>query len=1279
MSLYGALFSGVAGLRSQANKLGVISDNVANVNTVGYKGSVGSFETLVTSSSVTAAYSPGGVLGGNRQLVSRQGLLQATDSATDIAISGKGFFVVNTESSGTGQVSYTRAGSFRADATGNFRNAAGYYLQAWPLDGAGRLPGQPGNTNTTSSANITSLRVVNVQNLTGVAAATTNVSVGANLNSSQTIFAGAAGEIGMDSLSTVNFGIPAKSIIVPTAVNGIERGDKFTITTGNGLEFTYRYGGFTYGRNITDGTNGESDIDLENDSTNFTGSAANPFEFTDGSNVVTVNHADHGLVTGDVITLSGNTSDLAGIPSAQFNGKFLVTVVDEDSYTITVSTAASVVDLGANPVTTTLGANPTVTVNLGSTSHGFAVGQQITFSGADTVNGVDINDTWTIATVSGANITFTATGETAATTTVATASAFTTTLGANPTVTLNVGAGNPYEAGQQITIAGASPLNGVDLNGTWTIATSSGSNITFVATGETAAVQDATGLNVTYDVDPGAVSTATIDLGSDAATLGYFVGQSLALSGLGTINGVAITNGNYTLTAVTGNTISFAITGTSGGGGATPAAGGTISMNAGGGAVATHQVVAGGGATGADYLMANGGGLTITSVTRPYEGNIMDATNVNTRFLATTGTAGFTSEALTFKVTTAATGTVTFTYTNAAPDIRQKQFNNLTNLAAAINEIAGLSARVVDNKLYVGATDANAAVTFANGSAVGTAGPPVQAGIDWVRELGLQNITAGTDRFSSLEGLKNLAVTASGISASIENPLGAATLSINVDDPTDTITFSDSPTQAALAAFTSSTPFASTLGSNVITVSHPSAHSFSTGDFVELDASALASTATLGTDAFTTTNGANSTVTVDVTGTSQTYVVGQTITIAGATAVNGVDVNGTWTITAVSGDDVSFATTQTATGTAAGGGAAASSAYGSFNGIDLADLSGRFEIAVTSSTEYTVRLANDVAATAAGSFGAAGLVVTPHNNQGSLLAEFGLVDSLNGALYSVAGPQTTTAEGPSYSPTDSTLNMASGSVAPHFSRPIRIFDALGTGHDMSIAFLKTGVNTWSIEVFAIPETDVTTSLPDGLLFYGDVVFNGDGTLREVASTLADALDITWTNGASSSSVQINWGTPGQIAGTPDVQIGQADGLSQFNASYQVSFVNQNGAPVGELTGVSITEEGLIVASYSNGETQALFKIPLADFANPDQLTANSGNVFLQSADSGEVNLREAGTSGVGTLAASSLEESNVELSQELTDMIIAQRSYQANAKVISTSDNMLEELNRIIN
>src|SRR5262249_32956390 len=82
LSLYGALYAGVSGLQAQSNKLGIISDNIANVNTIGYKQGSATFETLVTNAGNTGAYSPGGVLSGNEQLVSQQGLLQTTTSPT---------------------------------------------------------------------------------------------------------------------------------------------------------------------------------------------------------------------------------------------------------------------------------------------------------------------------------------------------------------------------------------------------------------------------------------------------------------------------------------------------------------------------------------------------------------------------------------------------------------------------------------------------------------------------------------------------------------------------------------------------------------------------------------------------------------------------------------------------------------------------------------------------------------------------------------------------------------------------------------------------------------------------------------------------------------------------------------------------------------------------------------------------------------------------------------------------------------------------------------------
>lgn len=181
MSIYGAMFSGVSGLASQSQAMGMIADNISNVNTIGYKRTRAEFSTLVTSSSSASSYSPGGVDSSPKSLIDRQGLLQASASPTDLSVSGNGFFVVNTLSSPTsttGAYMYTRAGSFDTDSDGFLRNAAGFYLQGWPIDSAGALP--------TDRSSLNALESVNIRNLSGTATATSAMSLAVNLQSSET-------------------------------------------------------------------------------------------------------------------------------------------------------------------------------------------------------------------------------------------------------------------------------------------------------------------------------------------------------------------------------------------------------------------------------------------------------------------------------------------------------------------------------------------------------------------------------------------------------------------------------------------------------------------------------------------------------------------------------------------------------------------------------------------------------------------------------------------------------------------------------------------------------------------------------------------------------------------------------------------------------------------------------------------------------------------------------------------------------------------------------------
>lgn len=1027
MSLFGSLFSAVSGLNAQSNNIGIISDNVSNINTIGYKGLRADFQQLVTNSSQTS-YSPGGVLSSNRQNITEQGLIQGTNSSTDVAISGDGFFVVNTLPDGTGTTLVTRAGGFRQDSNGNFRNSAGYYLMAWELDRNSLLPGEPGNvTNTTSSANLSSLGVVNVSDSSGTASDTTNVEISANLDASQTVFPGAGLDTTMDSNHTENFEIAAEDVLIPGGANSLARGDKFTISTGAGTSDTFRYDGFTFSRSVTAGTSGDSAEALQD--TTVTLAASNPFTTnTTNKNVAVVSQTRHGLTAGQTVTISGNAAAVGGVPASDLNRSFVVqSVTDEYTFVVTVETQA-------------------------------------------------------------------------------------------------------------------------------TSATS-------------------------------------------------------------------------------------------------------------------------------------GGTASLTATTRSFDGNIMDASTTTELFLANSNVSDFTTSGLSFTITTQTAGTRTFTYTASSPNSNLGQFNNLTNLANAISAVDGLTSRVEGGRLYVSPIDANEAITFANGSIVGTQGSTsVASGIDWVRELGFNNTGSGTDRFSTLQGLSNLINTTANLTGAISNPLSESTLRINVDDPLDTISFADLPVSAALTALTGSTPFTSSADSNTVTISMDAPHGFSSDDLVALDPTGIAGypSATTAVNAFTT----DGTSTVVVTQTAHGFSDGDVIFIDASTLtgypsgnINGIpmtDFDGLFTVASSTANTYEITTFNAATSSSSTG-AGTFTASPTIGGIPLTALNGTFRINVTSPSEYEVSPildpAIDIGDITTDTGGAAGLIVTPHNNAGSILAEFGFVDSLDSASFT---PQAAGPLGPQYDASDSDSNMAGGEISPQFSQNIRIFDSLGSGHDMRISYIKVDQNTWAAEMYAVTTDEVDSSFSNGLVASGTITFNGDGTLRNVSSGLSNAISIIWTNGAEPSGITMDWGTAGDPEGTVGATaIGETDGLSQFDAAYIINSVSQDGNSVGELVSISIGEDGTITAQFSNGESQDLFKIPLAAFPNPDQLQIITGNVFSQTANSGELTLREAGTGGTGDIISSALEQSTSDLAEELTNLIVAQRSYQANTRIVSASDELLEELSRL--
>ena len=186
--------------------------------------------------------------------------------------------------------------------------------------------------------------------------------------------------------------------------------------------------------------------------------------------------------------------------------------------------------------------------------------------------------------------------------------------------------------------------------------------------------------------------------------------------------------------------------------------------------------------------------------------------------------------------------------------------------------------------------------------------------------------------------------------------------------------------------------------------------------------------------------------------------------------------------------------------------------------------------------------------------------------------------------------------------------------------------------------------------------------PDGTpITQGLINFNGDGSLNAATDSNGKKeitlSNVDWNNGSSLQSLNIDIGS-----------------YSQFAGNFNVISSTQNGAALGLRTGVEITRDGIVVAQFSNGASADLYKVPLVTFANPDGLNEVSGTAYSKDDASGEENLREAGQGGAGFVEPSTLESSNVDLADEFAKLIVAQRAFGAGTRVITTVDQMTQDL-----
>ncbi|MEQ1908935.1 MAG: flagellar hook-basal body complex protein, partial [Vicinamibacterales bacterium] len=251
----------------------------------------------------------------------------------------------------------------------------------------------------------------------------------------------------------------------------------------------------------------------------------------------------------------------------------------------------------------------------------------------------------------------------------------------------------------------------------------------------------------------------------------------------------------------------------------------------------------------------------------------------------------------------------------------------------------------------------------------------------------------------------------------------------------------------------------------------------------------------------------------------------------------------------------------------------------------------------------------------------------------------------------------------------SNLNAAS-TAGDTFSTSFQIIDSLGSTHIATIEYTMTGPGAWDYDVM-LPGEDIaggTPGTPQSILSApGSIAFDNTGVLTSVDGVTPPAnVAITgpsWANGAAATN--FTWGIV--------LKNGGGSTLTGFTSPSGTSLTTSNGSTAGSIDAVSIDKTGQVIASFGAGKTKVVAQLALATFNNPQGLQKVGTNRFGIGGAAGFPNVGAAITGGRGSIIGNELEQSNVDIAHEFTQMILAQRGYQANAKSITVADEILSD------
>lgn len=224
-----------------------------------------------------------------------------------------------------------------------------------------------------------------------------------------------------------------------------------------------------------------------------------------------------------------------------------------------------------------------------------------------------------------------------------------------------------------------------------------------------------------------------------------------------------------------------------------------------------------------------------------------------------------------------------------------------------------------------------------------------------------------------------------------------------------------------------------------------------------------------------------------------------------------------------------------------------------------------------------------------------------------------------------------------------------------------VFDSLGNSHTLEVSWEKIDNNQWRWRAWLPTESGITLKDNTGIISFGS-----DGKIETASATPTMFLGFG-ALGAEDASIKLDFS--GQSFGKEEIE-----GVTQYGSAFTTKAYYRDGYEMGVLNDFAVGSDGTVVGVYSNGESRALYRLGLAIFANPSGLEKVGNTAFIESANSGIAQVVSPLEGGAGKISGGSLEMGNVDLSEEFVRLIIAQRGFQANARVVTTSDQVLEEL-----